>query len=127
MLIIVKVLASIIIGFIFWKSFSGAHEGERIERSIRPIIFGHCVHIHHWIWCSVILTGLLYSDMTSYFTIGLLVGSILQGLKYRDRFVIVYKPSEFANIYARFKVTDEYQTTDSAFKILPARNSQSRD
>ena len=103
MIAVFKLLAGIIIAYIFWQSFAGAKEGERIERSLRPIIFGYRIHIHHWIWCAVLLAGFLYSSDTSYFTIGLLVGSILQGLSYRDRFVIIYKPADFEKIYARFK------------------------
>ena len=103
LLIIFKVLAGIIIGYIFWKSFSGRHEGERLDRSIRPVIFGYCVHIHHWIWCAVLLIGLTFGGTTSYFSVGLLIGSIIQGLAYRDRFVIIYKPEDFQKIYARFK------------------------
>jgi hypothetical protein len=37
------------------------------------------------------------------FFFGVLTGSIIQGLLYRDRFVVLYKKENFEKIYARFK------------------------
>jgi hypothetical protein len=87
---------------LFWKLVSGKHEGSNIERSIRFNIKGYFIHIHHWIWCSVILIVLLVINYYTFFILGVLIGSIIQGLLYRDRFVVVYKKEDFEKIYSKF-------------------------
>jgi hypothetical protein len=96
-------ILGILLGFFFWKQVSGKYEGDKIERSWRPLIHGYYVHIHHWIWGLLLLVLALLFDIHTPLIVGLLIGSILQGLTYRDRFVIVYKKENFETIYARFK------------------------
>lgn len=83
-------IVSIIIGFLFSKIFSGKHEGDKIEKSLRLSIKNYYIHIHHWIWCSILLIIILIINLKNEFIIGLLIGSIIQGLSYKDRFLIIY-------------------------------------
>jgi len=93
----------IILGFLFWKIVAGKHEGEKIERSFRFLVKGYYLHIHHWIWCTLLLLYLLITSNDNLFMFGLLIGSIIQGLQYRDRFIILYKKDRFTTIYSEFK------------------------
>ena len=96
-------LIGLVIGFLFWKLVSGKHEGDEIGRSIRFTLKNYYIHIHHWIWCSVILILLLAINYHNPLIIGILIGSIIQGLMYKDRFVVVYKKEDFEKIYSKFK------------------------
>lgn len=100
---ILKFIFSFAMGFVLWKLYAGKHEGDKLERSFRPVLFGYRIHIHHWIWCSAILIILLIFKVFNPYIIGLLCGSIFQGLLYRDRFVVVYKDKDFEKIYSKYK------------------------
>jgi hypothetical protein len=93
----------VVIGFLFWKVVSGKYEGDKIERSFRFNIINYYIHIHHWIWCSVVLVALLILNYQNMLIFGVLIGSIIQGLLYKDRFVVVYKKKDFEKIYSKFK------------------------
>ena len=56
-------IIGLLIGYFFWKLFAGKHEGDKIERSFRFLIRGYYIHIHHWIWCTLLL---MYFFITSY-------------------------------------------------------------
>lgn len=92
-----------ILGFIFWNLFSGKHEGDKLEQSLRFRIGIYTIHIHHWFIASVVLLVCLYNHITDPIILGLLAGSIIQGLKYRDRFLFIYKTSNFEKIYSKWK------------------------
>jgi hypothetical protein len=92
-----------IAGFLFWKLFAGKKEGDRFNRSFRFLIGKHRIHIHHWILCTIILIIIVILRIYNPIFLGLLFGSILQGLLYKDRFIIVYKDSDFEKIYSKFK------------------------
>lgn len=94
---------STVIGFLFWKFFAGKYEGDKLERSLRPHIGTYRVHIHHWMWSSVILVIFILAKVYNPIFLGLLMGSIFQGLLYRDRFVFIYRDSDFEKIYSKYK------------------------
>ena len=100
---IILFLISVVIGFLFWKFFAGKREGDRLERSIRPKIGPYRLHLHHWIICLVLLFVLLSLDINHPIFLGLLVGSVIQGLLYKDRFVVFYKDKDFEDIYSKFR------------------------
>jgi hypothetical protein len=100
---ILKFSVSIILGFLFWIFFAGKCEGDKVEKSFRPKIGAYRIHIHHWIWCGGILMVLIVINVYNPILLGLLIGSIVQGFLYKDRFVIFYKDSEYKNIYSKFK------------------------
>lgn len=93
----------ILAGFIFWKIVSGKQEGDKIEKSFRFIVRGYYIHIHHWIWCSLLLVILILLKYNNPFVLGFLIGSIAQGLMYKDRFLVFYKKERFNELYSKFK------------------------
>lgn len=96
-------ILGILIGFLFFQIFSGKYEGDKIERCVRFLINDYYVHIHHWIGAFVVLVTLIVFSFYNSFIYGFLIGSIIQGLKYRDRFYIVYHKDKFEKIYSKFK------------------------
>lgn len=100
---IIQFLISAILGFVFWKLFSGKHEGDKPARSFRPKIGKYRLHLHHWILGSILLMIFLIMKMLNPIILGLLVGSIIQGLLYKDRFIIMYQDKDFDRIYSKFK------------------------
>ncbi|MBP6974560.1 MAG: hypothetical protein KBB54_01305 [Candidatus Pacebacteria bacterium] len=99
---ITALMLGTLIGFVFWKIISGKHEGDKIEKSLRFIIKGYYIHIHHWIWCSILLGVYVAVGFQNHLVIGILVGSIVQGLTYRDRLVIVYRKERYSQIYSKW-------------------------
>ena len=93
-----------IVAFGFWSIFAGKYEGDGIERSIRPKIGIYRIHIHHWIWCTIAFILCVFFEFYNPLILGILVGSITQGLSYRDRFVIFYKDEDFEKIYSKYKL-----------------------
>ncbi len=89
---------------IFLYFFAGKYEGDKIERSIRPKIGMYRIHIHHWIWSSVVFIFCIIFEFYHLFILGILIGFILQGLMYRDRFIIFYKDEDFEKIYSKYKL-----------------------
>ncbi len=83
-------IIGIILGFLFSKLLSGKHEGDKIEKSLRFSVKNNYIHIHHWIWCSMLLIVILVLNFRNELIIGLLIGSMIQGLSYKDRFLIIY-------------------------------------
>ena len=100
---ILQFILSAILGFLFWNFFAGKHEGDKLERSFRPRIGQYRVHIHHWIWCGVLLIIFIIIKVYNPILLGLLIGSIIQGLRYKDRFICIYKDVDFEKIYSKFK------------------------
>ncbi len=96
-------LIGTVLGFLFWKFTAGEYEGDKIEKSFRFIVKEYYIHIHHWIWCSFLLITFLLIGFRNEFVLGFLLGSVLQGLLYRDRFFIVYPTDSFGQIYSSFK------------------------
>ncbi len=92
-----------LLGFLFWNTFAGKYEGDKIERSFRFSIRNYKVHIHHWVWAIVLLLVLIFFHVFNSIIIGLLIGSIVQGLTYKDRFVFFYRGKDFERIYSKWK------------------------
>ena len=55
---------------------------------IIPISEKSAIHIHHWILYSFLLLFYIFIDIE---VIGFMIGMIVQGLSYRDRFHIIEK------------------------------------
>jgi len=94
-------ILSVVLGFLTWKYISSTKEGDKINRAFRFLIGDHYIHIHYWIWCFLLLVFFLSIGFYSHFILGLLIGSIIQGLLYRDRFIIYYRKDKFDEIYAK--------------------------
>lgn len=90
-------------GLAFWNAIAGRFEGDRLERSLRLPFGRYCLHVHHWLYCLVIM-GVLYSwDLTGPATGGFLCGSIVQGLTYRDWYLLVYDRAKGDALYSRWR------------------------
>jgi hypothetical protein len=83
------ILLGIVIGFLIAKLVAGKNTGDRTQRAIRIPVGNIKVHIHHWIWASVILIVFILLKFQNYFLMGILVGIMIQGLSYTDRFKII--------------------------------------
>lgn len=92
-----------ILGFLFWKFFAGKYEGDRPQRSFRFLVRNYWIHIHHWVWCAIFLIVLYISDIRNLFLYGVLVGSIIQGLTYRDWFLVIYHKDNYQKLYSEFR------------------------
>lgn len=91
-----------VIGVVFWNVIAGRFEGHRPERSLRIPIGGYYCHVHHWIYCLALMAVAWFTPIWGPWACGLLVGSILQGLTYRDRFLVVYEKRRASEIYAKW-------------------------
>ena len=100
---ILRVLIGIIIGFSIAMLVTGRHEGDKPKRSLRFLIGKEYIHVHHWIYCSIILIVLFLSEIFNPWIYGLLIGATLQGFTYRDWHYVFYRKSEYKKIYSKFK------------------------
>lgn len=91
------------VAFLFWHFCAGKHEGHRLKRSLRFRVKKRYVHIHHWLWSLIGIVALVVNWHWYPIWFGALSGSFVQGLKYRDRFVIWYHENDFEKIYERFR------------------------
>jgi|SRR3989344_841200 len=103
---VIQSIGGIAFGFWFYKIFSHPLELKKkipkirflktveILPNLRIHLKRHILHVHHWIFLSAIFILLLV--ITSSFTQLLLIksfcfGGIVQGLRYKDRFRIIFK------------------------------------
>ena len=92
------------IGYLFFYLVAGKHECDKAKYEFKLSIGKYYVHLHHWIWGAVILVFILaYTKLQYPWALGLLVGTILQGLHYRDRFVIVYRKNKEKKICSELR------------------------
>ena len=64
---------------------------------IIPISETSAIHIHHWIFDSFII--LLFNGLLDSEVIWFMIGMIMQGLSYKDRFHIIEKKPVLMNLY----------------------------
>jgi hypothetical protein len=100
---IVLLVISGLIGYLFWKIVAGKYPGDKPKKSLLISLSKYQLHIHHWIWCMVLLIVMLILKFYNPLLLGFLAGSIIQGLSYADRFVILYKKEDYQKIYSKFK------------------------
>jgi hypothetical protein len=62
----------------------GGYASAKLLTPLFPSIKTEKIHIHHWIWSSLILIILYISGYTNNVSIGLLTGIALQGLSYKN-------------------------------------------
>ncbi len=97
-----KLFAGLIAGFSFFivSSYQKSPVKKLPERKIKNVSYfpnikiqkkdGH-YHIHHWIILSALYAPFILAErLRSKFLHGFLIGSIVQGLTYKDRFQIKY-------------------------------------
>ena len=92
-----------VLGYFIQKLISGKYEGDKIERSLRLSTGKYYLHIHHWIYYFLIIIILYVINFYNPIIYGLIIGGIIQGLTYRDRFVIIYRKKDFKKIYSKWQ------------------------
>lgn len=92
-----------IIGFFVFKFFSGRYEGHRPERSLRFLIKGYYIHIHHWIYDLAILIVLISLKIHFLPLYGFFIGAIIQGITYKDWYIIIYHKDNYEKIYSKWR------------------------
>lgn len=103
MIIPVSFILAFLAAFLLAQLLAGKCEGHKVRRSLRLKIRRRYLHIHHWLWSFIAILALVINGHWYPIWFGALSGSLLQGLKYRDRFVILYHENDFERIYERFR------------------------
>ncbi len=96
-------LLGIVIGFLFWKIVAGKYRGDKLEKSFRFSVRNYWIHIHHWLWSSILIAVLFFLNIRDLLLYGFLIGSIIQGLTYKDWYIIIYRKDKFHEIYSKFR------------------------
>ena len=83
-------LVCLFVGYLFGRFIGGVSEGEPGRVHWEWFLKTFRVHIHHWMSATMVLVFYLatYTTNRSYPLIAFIVGVILQGLTYADRFDI---------------------------------------
>lgn len=93
--IILLVIATILSYIIFDYMCSNVENNKnKVGISLQIYYRNHdCFHVHHWVILSVLLVCVSFIKNIKYrfFLSGVCFGGILQGLKYRDRFIFCKK------------------------------------
>ena len=101
--ILAQFLTSLILGFLFSNYFSSRFDDERVERTPFRFKLGtYRVNFHNWIWCLFLIFFCMYIHIYNPVVLGIIFGALIQGLTYKDRFVILYKAKDFEKIYSKF-------------------------
>ncbi len=100
-------LLGLILGYLISDFFAGREAGDKLQYSLRFKIRGYYIHIHHWLYYSLVLIGLALISFRNPLVYGLLIGTIVQGLHYRDRFIFWYKISDAGHIYTHHRKKDK--------------------
>ena len=96
-------LAAVAAGILFWTSVSGRYEGDRLERSLRLPLGSRYLHVHYWLYCAVLLVLLHLAGFSNPSACGFLIGSVVQGLTYRDWSLLYYEKSQADLTYAKWR------------------------
>lgn len=88
-----------ILGYIFFETFCSDTENNKNKIGISLQIYyrnQECFHVHHWVILSVLLVCVSFIKNIKYrfFLSGVCFGGMLQGLKYRDRFIFCKRCTE---------------------------------
>ena len=101
-MILTTFLVALFFGVLFWSVIAGRFEGDRLERSLRIPLGCYYLHVHHWLYCLGAMGGLYLLDLDHPWAYGLLSGSVMQGLTYRDWYLLLYRKCDAEAIYARW-------------------------
>jgi hypothetical protein len=83
-------------GFFVAKFFSGKKEGQEGHlESLKFRIGSHILHIHHWLYGSIILLLLWFIGFYNDIVFGFFTGLVLQGLTYRDFYFVYYTEEQY--------------------------------
>jgi len=80
----------IIVGYFLAYLFSGKKEGDKGKlKSIIIKTKNYNIHLHHWLLSAIILLILFYAKFYNDGVYGILIGLIIQGLTYKDCYIII--------------------------------------
>lgn len=94
-----SVIIGIGIGYLFWSMVAGAYEGDKIERSFRIALGDYYLHVHHWLWSASVLIALFVIEVYNGVVYGALLGSVVQGLQYRDWYWVYYHKDAYQFVH----------------------------
>ncbi|MFA6427036.1 MAG: hypothetical protein WCW16_01120 [Candidatus Magasanikbacteria bacterium] len=88
------------LGFLITKLLSAKKEGQpgRIK-SVRIRIGPHILHIHHWLYGGLLLLLLWFIGFYNNIVYGFLAGVVVQGLTYKDFYLIYYNEEQYRKKY----------------------------
>ena len=91
-------LGGIVLAFLFFSKFGSGNSGTPTgyELVFKIPLTNHLLHIHHWLWATLVLSIWLAISRTitqtfAVFTVGFLVGTAIHGLGYNDWYQIIYQ------------------------------------
>lgn len=85
-------IPGIIAGFCVATLLAGRTEGEQgLLKSIRFGVKDYTLHLHHWFMASIALSVLFFVDYQNDAVYGGLLGLVIQGLRYRDYYRILFR------------------------------------
>ncbi|MFH1405556.1 MAG: hypothetical protein ABIH21_05745 [Patescibacteria group bacterium] len=85
-------IAAALLGYIVAWFFAGKREQQQGRiHSIRFRIGNHMIHLHHWIWATLILFILMFVGYYHDVVNGILYGILIQGLTYSDFYKIIHR------------------------------------
>ncbi|PIR69679.1 MAG: hypothetical protein COU47_01130 [Candidatus Niyogibacteria bacterium CG10_big_fil_rev_8_21_14_0_10_46_36] len=92
------IVLNVFIGFFVSHFIAGKKVGERgrIPSFRFRVKDKYIVHLHHWFLCGVALASLSIIDLYNTILYGLLMGSAIQGLTYKDFYKLIYRHTEKA-------------------------------
>lgn len=107
-----------ILGFGVVYFLSAKHEGGKgILPSMKFQIRGYTFHFHHWFVFFIMLVVLLVMNIYTIFLLAFIIGIIVQGLTYKDRFLFVYRSRDKESIYEKYKTKNNRDSgTNSDWK-----------
>ena len=80
------------LGYFLVSLIAGKRAQERGRvKSLKLKVKNYVFHIHHWFGSGIILGNLLVMNWYNAVVYGLLIGSIIQGLTYKDFYKIIYR------------------------------------
>ena len=75
--------AGFLTSYNLYYTFGARRSGEK---SFGMIIINSAIHIHHWQYCCMILSGLIVTGTSTPLLIGLCWGGIMHGIQFDDWF-----------------------------------------
>jgi len=89
-----------VIGFLTARFISAKKEGRQGRlKFIKFKIGENVLHIHHWLYGSVVLLVMWQVGFYNDFIYGFFVGMVMQGLMYKDFYYIFFNEKEYGKKY----------------------------
>ena len=93
-------LLGFIVSYQLYSKYGAVKTGDPAFGMLK---FKDWIHIHHWLWSSILIAVLFFLNIRDLLLYGFLIGSIIQGLTYKDWYIIIYRKDKFHEIYSKFR------------------------